>query len=552
MTNQNPLSRGALILLFVCFTLAWFGTLDYRKLVGPDEGRYGEIPREMVATGDWTTPRLNGLKYFEKPALQYWATAAAFEVFGEHNWTVRLWPALTGYLSILLAAFASRRLFGSSAGLLGAAILGSCLWQVLIGHIATLDMGTSFFLQLALTGFIFANWHDTPENKRRPWMMLTWGALALAMLTKGLIALVLPGGTLVIYTLLTRDFTPWRRLELPRGLALFTLIALPWFVAVSLANPEFPHFFFWHEHFERFLTKVHRRYQPWWYFMPILAIGFLPWTLLVLHSWFGSFDRQVFGQRGPFRPRTLLVAWSLAIFLFFSASSSKLPSYILPMFPALAMLAGGWLAGVTRRTLIFHLTVIAGLAVLALGLLPLASQIKGLNAEDVSIQHYLQWLYVAAGLWLAGAVGGLVLALRHRLLPAILITALGTFVANNLVLLGHENLSHTNTAYYLAEELAPQLPPGVPFYSIGYYEQTLPFYLNRTLTLVNYQGELAFGQEREPARALATEAEFEQHWRQDKDAFAFMEIATYERLKKHLPMQEVLRDSTYVIARKPQ
>src|SRR5665647_3297371 len=112
MAKPYPLSEpflttGRLLILLTIFTIVWFGMLDHRRLINPDEGRYAEIPREMVSTGDWLTPRLNGIKYFEKPALQYWATATAFTAFGEHHWTARLWPALTGFLGVLATAYAT-------------------------------------------------------------------------------------------------------------------------------------------------------------------------------------------------------------------------------------------------------------------------------------------------------------------------------------------------------------------------------------------------------------------------------------------------------------
>src|SRR5512144_382952 len=123
----NDISRRVLWLLLLVVAIIWFGNLEYRKLIRPDEGRYAEIPREMVASGDWTTPRLNGLKYFEKPALQYWATATAYSLFGQHHWTARLWTALTGFLGILMTWYAGRRLFGALAGLYGALVLASSL-----------------------------------------------------------------------------------------------------------------------------------------------------------------------------------------------------------------------------------------------------------------------------------------------------------------------------------------------------------------------------------------------------------------------------------------
>src|SRR5256885_6503468 len=128
-------SRNRLLALLAAFSLLWFCNLGYRPLVKPDEGRYAEIPREMVASGDWLTPRLNGLKYFEKPALQYWATATAYELFGQTHWAARLWPALTGFLGILFTAFAGVKLWGRQAGIYAGLICASSALYVGIGHI---------------------------------------------------------------------------------------------------------------------------------------------------------------------------------------------------------------------------------------------------------------------------------------------------------------------------------------------------------------------------------------------------------------------------------
>ncbi|MCU0972931.1 MAG: glycosyltransferase family 39 protein, partial [Burkholderiales bacterium] len=143
--------------------VVWFGNLEYRRLFHPDEGRYAEIPREMVATADWITPRLNGIKYFEKPPLQYWATAIAYRAFGASEWTSRLWTALSGFLAVLLVYAAGVRLFGAEAGLYAALILVSSAGFVLGGHFNTLDMGLTFFQTLAVVAFLFAQrYRQTP------------------------------------------------------------------------------------------------------------------------------------------------------------------------------------------------------------------------------------------------------------------------------------------------------------------------------------------------------------------------------------------------------
>ncbi|MEO8165060.1 MAG: phospholipid carrier-dependent glycosyltransferase, partial [Betaproteobacteria bacterium] len=327
--------------LLLLFGITWFSNLDYRSLVRPDEGRYAEISREMAVTGDWITPRLNDIKYFEKPPLQYWMTAAAYNAFGVHEWTARLWAALTGFLGVLVVGFAGARLFGRDAGFCAGVVLGSSLLYATIGHMNTLDMGLTFCLTLGLLGFLLAQHGATPPRAARWWMRLTWAAIGLAFLSKGLIGLVLPGAAITIYALIQRDLSMVRRLHLMSGIPIVLAIALPWIVAVSVTNPEFPHFFFIHEHFQRFATQVHHRTAPWWYFIPILIAGMLPWTPVLGPALVAGWKRDA--TETSFKQRRFLLIYAAVIFVFFSASQSKLASYILPIFPALALLIGEWL-----------------------------------------------------------------------------------------------------------------------------------------------------------------------------------------------------------------
>lgn len=544
MTSSNR----AIWLFWVALIAAWFGTLDYRKLIRPDEGRYAEIPREMVASSDWLTPRLNGIKYFEKPALQYWATATGYKVFGESEWSARLWPALTGFFGILLIAWSGRRLWNAQAGHLAAAILASTLLYLILSQVITLDMGLTFFLQVAWTAFIFAQQGDAKTSRR--WMWLLWAALALAVLSKGLVAIVLCGATLVAYTLFTRDFSPWRKLAPFTGLALFLAIAAPWFIAVSIANPEFPHFFFIHEHFERFLTKTHHRYQPDWYFLPVYALGALPWTFLLLHALLKSWRRET--QSG-FQPQRFLVVWIVVTFVFFSLSDSKLAPYILPIFPALALLGGKHLAELSQRALLIHLGLLAVLTAVALFLLPHFMETPDSENTAAMLHGYLRWLLISSALLLLAVVIALILAVKQRKFVALLVLAVGGIAGNFGMLLGHENLALSNSASSIAAQVKPLLTPDVPFYSVQKYEQTLPFYIKRTVTVVDYQDELAFGMQQEPGKWIPTMTEFRQRWATDRDAFAIMSIGTYNGLAAgKLPMTEIARDTRNIIVRKPQ
>ena len=544
------MTRRLQVLLLIAFGLIWFSNLEYRKLVNPDEGRYAEIPREMVASGDWTTPRLNDIKYFEKPALQYWATAAAYTLFGEHQWTARLWSALTGFLGVLMVFFTGRRLFGQEAGWNAALVLASSLLWVLIAHVNTLDMGVSFFLSAAICAFVLAQQDAADARARTGWMLAAWAALALAVLSKGLIGLVLPAATLAGYTLIERDWRLPGRSRIFTGIVLLLVITVPWFVAVSLANPEFFRFFFIHEHFERFLTKAHGRYQPMYYFIPVLLAGMLPWTGVLIDALARAWRRDP-GQR--FQTRRFLLLWALVVFVFFSVSSSKLVSYILPMFPALALLIGARLTQLSPRALTWHALsgAIAGIAVLAL--MPGIERYASREVPLELFQQYAVWLAWAAVLQIAGAALGAWLAWRGKPAFALAACAFAGLVFAQLVLSGHESLSSANSAYYVVQKIKPELKPSMPFYSVNTYDQSLQFYLRRSTTMVVYKDELGFGIAQEPHKFIAGFDQFEQTWKAEREALALMSPDAYELYTaRGLPMRLVTRDTRRVfVARHP-
>ncbi|MDP2879311.1 MAG: glycosyltransferase family 39 protein [Sulfuricella sp.] len=578
MTLDFSNRRRFWLLLTLLMAAVWFGNLEYRKLVRPDEGRYAEIAREMATSGDWVTPRLNDIKYFEKPALQYWITAGAYRLFGEHHWTARLWSGLTGFLGIFFTAFAATRLFGREAGLLSAAVLGSSLLYTLIAHMNSLDMGMTFFMGGALMSFLLAQQDAASARANRLWMHVAWAALALSVLSKGLMGIVLPGAVIVLYTLIERDFGLWKRLQLFSGIALFMAIAAPWFIAVSIANPEFFHFFFIHEHFERFLTQTHGRYEPWWWFIPVLAAGILPWLFTLIdamaRAWkvdtskpnssfplFGgrlgwglarwnshvstpslALPLQGGGNKSGFKPKRFLLIWAVFIFVFFSLSGSKLASYILPIFPALALLIGEHLSRIDGRRLFWQILPVAFLAMAGLLLAPNAVRFADNELARGQYALFANWLLAASAIWLVGTVIALCLSYRDKVRGAIIVLACSSLIAAQVLLTGHDSLSATRSDYAIAEQIKPHLRPGAPFYSLEGYDQTLTFYLKRTVTLVNYQDEMAFGIAQEPHKWLPDIESFKQAWVQQPYALAIMSHGTYQQLSQQgLPMRVIAR-----------
>jgi 4-amino-4-deoxy-L-arabinose transferase-like glycosyltransferase len=538
MTAPSVFDSRTLILLALAALVIWFANLDYRKLIKPDEGRYAEISREMAASGDWVTPRLNGIKYFEKPPLHYWAGAAAFALFGQHEWTARLWSALTGALGIVLAWYAGQRLFGAAAGLYAAVVLGSSLMYVVVAHLNTLDMGLTLFLFAALCAFLLAQRDEASARENAVWMRIAWAATAGAVLTKGLVGLVIPSAALVLYTLVQRDWRLWQRLHLITGLLLMLVITAPWFVIVSMRNPEFAWFFFVHEHFLRYTTTIHQRVEPWYYFLPLLIAGWLPWTAVVAYGAWSAWKTQ---PGATFQVRRFLLIWCGFVLLFFSVSGSKLPPYILPLFPAAALLAGWRLTSVTGTALSWQ---IASMSLLGLGGLLALPFIQTSGDTPVElIQAFKPWIGAAALVAVVAAAYAAWISRRGDVARAVLVTGLAGLLATQLIVTGHEALSPSMSAYRMARQVKPYLKPGIPFYSVGTYDQTLDFYLGRPVTLVQFRDEMDYGLQQEPQLAIPTVAQWIEIWKRQPYALAQVDKGIYEQLQAGgFPMQLIAND----------
>ena len=325
--------RDLLSLAFI-LGIPFLQFLGRLPLIDPDEGRYAEIPREMLERGDLITPTLNYVKYFEKPPLLYWLNAASIWIFGQNEFAARLPSALCGLATVLATYLIARKLYDRRTALISAIILGTSAGFVLQSRIILTDMLLTFCLTAALGAFIVAAQHERRRGGALPWYLF-YLFCALAVLAKGLIGIVFPGGIIFIYLLLTGKWRIVKRMRLVTGLLLFLTVVAPWFVAVSLRNPEFARFFFIHEHFERFTSTVHGRYQPVWFFLPVLLGTMLPWSFFIPGALVRAWRNR---RHEEFQVGLYLLIWIAVIFLFFSKYSSKLVPYILPIFPPLAML----------------------------------------------------------------------------------------------------------------------------------------------------------------------------------------------------------------------
>jgi len=536
--SREHWAYGGLALLLA---VLWLATLAGRPLFNPDEGRYAEIPREMLSGGDWVIPHLNGLAYIEKPPLQYWATAISYRVLGTSEFAARLYTALSALGTAFVVWLVACRLWGPAAGLRAVAVLAGMLMFVVLGQLLTLDMSLTFYLTLSLGGFLLAQQATRP----RPWMLLAWAAAALGVLTKGLVAAAIPVAVLVLYSLYARDFSPWRRLCIAWGLPLFLAITVPWHWLAARRLPGFLEFYFIHEHVARYLTPVSDRQESWWFFGGVFLAGSMPWTLPALRVLAGGWRRGGSGG-GAFQPALFLWIWVVFIGVFFSLSDSKLMPYILPLMPALALLVAALPAPALKRDFMFTaiLTVIAGLGLGLAGLrwahiiepsergayfLLLASPVK-----EIALLLTVSGAFVLTRCARDATRAGVFLGVGWCLAWLVLVRA-AALVA----------------PVYSGASLAAALPESardVPFYSVGTYDQSLTFYLRRTVTLVAYRGELDYGLRRAPDAAIGTLAEFIPRWSSQPSAFAVMEKSMFDDLKSRgVPMRLIGQDFNRVV-----
>jgi 4-amino-4-deoxy-L-arabinose transferase-like glycosyltransferase len=324
---EDPLLPCLLLFAWVLIS-AWI-----RPLGMPDEGRYTGVAWEMVRSGHWLTPTLDGLPYFHKPPLFYWLTAISIQLFGTSELALRVAPML----GATLIAFAGFRLLRRWASLSVAhgylIVLGTMPYFYGGAQFANHDMLVAAFISAAI---VFAADALLSSDANMPWkfsMLLAWACIALGLLSKGLIGIVLPGGVIFFWILLQRRWQWLVRLLWWPGPLVFLLIAAPWFVLMQQAFPQFFHYFFIHQHFERFAETSFNNVQPWWFYPTALALLCLPWTFaLAGRVKLPAAD----GARAALRQ--LLWLWLIVIVVFFSLPASKLVGYALPAVPAIAML----------------------------------------------------------------------------------------------------------------------------------------------------------------------------------------------------------------------
>jgi 4-amino-4-deoxy-L-arabinose transferase-like glycosyltransferase len=534
------------IILFIVPFLLYAALLPVAPLMEPDEGRYSAIPSAMNATGDYVTPRLKAAVYFEKPPLCYWATAIAFRMIGENEFSSRLFVALCAWGCILLVYRMGLFFHDARTGLYAAAVLTTFLYHAAIGRINILDMPLAFFVCMGIwSGFRYL----AGEKKSKSRLYQLYLFCALAFLAKGLIGILFPFGVVVIWLLVSRRWREIFTLFSPVGILLFMAITMPWLILVQQANPDFFRFFFIQEHLLRYATRMHDRYQPFYFYLPIVLAGTLPWCAFLPEAMRG-FRKKGEGFFSGIEKR-FLFTWIGVILIFFSISSSKLIPYIAPIFPPIALLFGHLFRRYEEETAVaggreivslrYRLTVILQSLLFMVVLMgPLF-----LRQHRVAPENWLPWIAVPFLLQILIPFAPDLIRKRTGKGWFMAVYLLFTlFLASVSFPVAHY-ITPYKSAYPLSKAIMERLPKGETLYQYGMSLYGIDFYTGMRTPIVDDIGEVRYGSEQLPREEreryfLTFESFFKMVHEKERVYCATEGGEKLERLKKEVPGLTVL------------
>jgi len=321
-----------LLLVSVCLVL-FFARLGDIPLYDNDEGIHAVTSKEMVLSGDWVTTTFNGEPFYDKPVLYNWFAAVAFLIFGFTEFAARLPAALLGLGSVLATYALGRRLAGPMLGFLGGMILATSPEFITLSRAVVHDISLVFFVTLTLCLF-YCGFTASTGTKR--YLLPFYAATGFAVLAKGPVGLVLPGATIGLFLILRGQLSFIKHMFLGWGVLIFLIVVAPWYVLISLENTEYAGYFFIQQNLMNFLSSRQARHpEPFYYYLPVLMGGFMPWSVFLPLAVVDPLRRRLSQiEDGPL----FLLIWFGVVLIFFSAAASKLGTYILPLFPAVALL----------------------------------------------------------------------------------------------------------------------------------------------------------------------------------------------------------------------
>jgi 4-amino-4-deoxy-L-arabinose transferase-like glycosyltransferase len=389
-------------ILFLIPFILYIGLLCVMPQMDPDETRYSLIASSMNQSGNYVTPHIKNVIYLEKPPLISWATAIFFKIFGENDFSARLFVALCAWGCILLVYFIGRHFRDEKTGLYAAMLLTTSLLPFILGHLNILDIPLTFFVCLSVWFGYLALQKKSPQY----FLYLFYFSCGLAFLTKGLIGVVFPSGILIVWLIWVGRWRQIWKFFSPVGILIFLAVVCPWLIMAQKENPDFLWFFFVREHFLRFTTKMHHKEAPFYYYLPIIVGGLIPWLFYLIKAWKNKYIKESLFDRDE---NKFLITWFLLVFAFYTVSSSKLIPYIAPVFLPLSLFAGCIFKKYEEempmeqkkwRNIIYRLAIVLQSLILFIALIlpPILKRYSILTKEVIVVISDKWWLYIAVPL----------------------------------------------------------------------------------------------------------------------------------------------------------
>jgi len=549
-------TKSKIFFLLIIPLSLYIALLPVMPLMEPDEARYSDIPSLMNRTGNYITPHLNHVVYLEKPPLGYWVTALFFKIFGENEFSSRLFVALCAWGCILLVYRIGTFFHDEKTGLYSAGVLSTFLYHSFLGKINILDMPLTFFVCLA----IWAGYrYFAGECQKKGWLYLLYVGSALAFLTKGLIGILFPFAITILWLFISKRRHDVLRLFSPIGMTLLLLISCPWIALVQKANQDFLWFFFIREHLLRYTTALHSRHQNILFYILVVVLGTLPWSAFLLKALKEGVEKRVTLFKAG--EKHFLLIWIFSIFIFFSVSSSKLIPYIAPIFLPIAVIFGhlfrlyedrnigpeeGW-----GRRFLYDLPIIIQ------SFMFITLLISPLFIKNIILSRYLENFYFEKWWWLV--ILSILFQVMIIFLPSLVkrkwrrgwfvtVTILSALFLISIHFPIAHLLTPSRSAYPVSKAIHTLLPPNQELFQYRMSLYGIDFYNKIRTPLVGHAGELEFGFNQLPPderyHYFLNHEELFKRCKENGDIYCVTRYKeNVEELKKRVSILEILWDN---------
>lgn len=534
--NIQPQSRQSywwdIILLSIGIGVFFSIFLGSFALFTPDGGRYAEIAREMAVSHNYLVPHLNGVLYFEKPPLFYWLESFSIHLFGLSEWSMRLWPAIFGLSGCLLVYVLGRKFYNRATGILASLMLATSILYFTMSHLISLDMAVAVLISASLVSFLFGAQEQDSKLKKRIYIYLAVICAALAVLTKGLIGVVFPCVIVGAWVLLLNEWCALKSWYLPTSILIFLLLVLPWHILLQIKHPVFWHFYFIEQQFLRYSSMAADRYQPAYYYLGIVLVGFFPWSAFVCQALRDAWPS--WALRKQFKVDIFMLLWVGVVLLFFSFSKSKLIPYILPIFPPLAVLTSRYLLkwgaqktiGITIGFIIL-LTIAICLSVIML----IAPYYYNVSSSLFTNNFLLRMIAVI----ILTSFASCFIYIKYRFKFALGVLLFGIAICLPLAVRSINLINHRSVKH-MALIINQIKKPGDEVVSFRHYFQDLPFYTRQKVIVVDWINELAFGVSQQDTGAwIISGQEFLRRFKGRERMFVVTYVDDYQNLRKKNP-----------------